>query len=102
MVMEGINLKEQQEYLDSQKYYRSLGECRDCGGLMSYCDECAFKKFDTERDRFICNLDYEIIKENNVCANNYIRRNKSESDTIQGKTGNTKGRRARQKDNGKS
>lgn len=100
--MEGINLKEQQEYLNTQKYYRSLGEGRDCGGLMPYCDECAFKKFDTGRDRFICNLDYDIIEENNVCANNYIRRNKSESDTIQRKTGNTKSRRARQKDNGKS
>lgn len=99
--MESINLKEQQEYLDLQKYYRSLVECRNCGGMMSYCEDCAFKRFDTEHNRFICNLDYDIIKENNVCANNYIRGQKYESIRVQEQTGNTKSRRTRQKNNGK-
>ena len=71
-------LKSLQENLDTQKYYQSATARQDLSGLMSYCDNCAFKKMDLNKNRYICNLDYNSVVTNQVCAKNY-RRNKNES-----------------------
>jgi hypothetical protein len=44
---------------------------------MDYCDGCAFKKFDTNKNHHICNLDYKSVNENQVCAKNKIRLTKN-------------------------
>ena len=71
-------LKDLQTKLDTQKYYQSSTARQDLSGLMSYCENCAFKRMSSEQGRFICNLDYHSVVENQVCAKNY-RRNKEES-----------------------
>lgn len=67
-------LKSLQQKLDAQKYYQSAIAHQDLGGMMSYCDGCAFKKL-VEKDRFKCNLEYKSVVENQVCAKNYRRNN---------------------------
>lgn len=67
-----INLQNQ---LDEKKYLESEIAKIDLGGLMSYCDNCAFKRMDIEKNRCICNLDRKSVEINCVCARNYIRNN---------------------------
>ena len=88
-------LKTLQQKLDEQKYYQSAIARQDLGGMMSYCENCAFKKL-KEKDRFICNLEYKSVVENQVCAKNY-RRNNNESKQNGGKP-----RTTRKRSNGKS
>ena len=84
-------LKSLQNQLDTQKYYQSATAHEDLSGMMSYCENCAFKKMSAKGERFICNLDYKSVVENQVCAKNY-RRNNSES----------KSKTTRKRSNGKS
>ena len=88
-------LESLQQQLDNQKYFQSAIVKQDLSGLMEYCENCAFKKMNTEMGRFICNLDYKSVLENKVCAKN-LRRNQNEA-----KRNETKPRTTRKRSDGK-
>ena len=92
-------LKELQKAFDIEKYYQSYNAGEDRGGLMYFCEGCAFKKFDPTENRCICNLDYDHITINHVCAKNYIK--EKEIGTRKIETINSKSRTSRKRNNGK-
>ena len=93
-------LKELQKAFDIEKYYQSFNAKSDRGGCMYFCEGCAFKRFDQEQNRCICNLDYDHITKNQVCAKNYLKEKGIGTRKIE--TTNSKPRTTRKTNNGKS
>jgi hypothetical protein len=95
--LELINL---QKKLDEKKYIQSQTARQDLGGRMSYCKECYFLKFDTEKKHLICNLDESSRVANQVCAKN-LRRVEDATKRVQEPVKRRNTRATRQANNGK-
>ena len=94
-----VSVKELQQAFEIEKYHQSFNAKTDKGGLMYFCEGCAFVKFDTNKNRCICNLAYDTVTENQVCAKNYIKEKQIGTRKIE--TTNSKPRTIRKKNNGK-
>lgn len=98
--MNELEFQNLQKELDEKKYLQSQTARQDLGGRMSYCTDCYFLKFDTEKKHLICNLDESSRVANQVCAKNYIRGKENERQRFQSKTKGRNTRTTRQTNNG--
>lgn len=67
-----------QKELEQQCYLSSEQKSHDMRGEMEYCDKCVFKVLDKDAKKFVCDLDYNSMSVNCVCAKKYLRRIKND------------------------